>query len=200
MTDNLDADYWDTRYIENRLGWDIGYPSTPLKSYIDQLEDQSIRILIPGGGNSYEAEYLYNNGFTNTFVVDVAPTAKDNFLQRVPQFPEHQFLVQDFFELTGHFDLILEQTFFCALLPSLRNEYAQKMQELLKPNGKLVGVLFDFPLDGGPPFGGTKGEYEQYLQPFFHLDVLERCYNSISPRQGIELFLKGVAKESSLQH
>ena len=196
MGNELDAKYWNSRYQENRLGWDIGYPSTPLKTYIDQLEDKSIKLLIPGGGNSYEAEYLFENGFENTFVVDVAQTAKDNFVQRFSNFPKHQFLVQDFFELEGQFDLILEQTFFCALDPSLRKAYIHKMHELVKPNGKLVGVLFDFPLDGGPPFGGTKEEYTAYFQSFFHLAVLKRCYNSIPPRRGSELFLKAIKSES----
>lgn len=190
MTDNLDAHYWNTRYKENRLGWDIGCPSTPLKTYIDQIDNQEIGILIPGGGNSYEAEYLFNQGFKNTYVVDVAATAKDNFFKRFPEFPNHQFLVKDFFKLTEKFDLILEQTFFCALHPSLRRAYAEKMHELLKPHGKLAGVLFDFPLDGGPPFGGSKEEYLQYFEPYFVIEVMERCYNSILPRQGNELFFR----------
>lgn len=189
MSNNLDADYWNTRYLENRLGWDIGYPSTPLKEYIDQLDDTSLDILIPGGGNAYEAEYLLEKNFTNSIVVDLAETAKKGFLERAPHFPQSQFLVQDFFDLKGDFDLILEQTFFCALDPSLRHEYAKKMHSLLKPNGKLVGLLFDFPLDGGPPYGGSKEEYLAYFEAYFALDVFERSYNSIPPRQGKELFI-----------
>ena len=189
MVDRLDSNYWNTRYQENRLGWDIGYPSTPLKTYIDQLSDRNIKILIPGGGNSYEAEYMLKQGFKNVFVVDVAEIARDNFLKRFPEFPENQFLVQDFFELTKTFDLILEQTFFCALLPSLRSAYTKKMCDLLNLKGKLVGVLFDFPLESGPPFGGSKVEYEGYFKRYFHMKVLERCYNSIPPRQGMELFI-----------
>ena len=45
--------YWSNRYEEDRTGWDIGYPSTPLKEYIDQLTDKTISILIPGAGNAY---------------------------------------------------------------------------------------------------------------------------------------------------
>lgn len=190
MAENFDADYWNNRYNEGRVGWNIGYPSTPLKEYIYQLEDKSIKILIPGGGNAYEAEYLYKKGFKNVFVVDVAETAKANFLKRFPNFPANQFLVQDFFELNDTYDLILEQTFFCALHPSLREAYAKKMRELLKKDGKLVGVLFDFPLEDGPPFGGSKEEYEEYFKKQFKIDILERCYNSITARQGSELFIK----------
>lgn len=61
------------------------------------------------------------------------------------------------FSLKDSFDLIIEQTFFCALDPKLRPEYAVKMAELLKPGGRLVGVLFNDTLNNDkPPFGGTK--------------------------------------------
>ncbi len=189
MSFNLDASYWDQRYRENRLGWDIGYPSTPLKEYVDQLENKSLRILLPGGGNAYEAEYLYSRGFQNVSVVDISEVAKVGFFERVPEFPKHQFVVKDFFDLKGEFDIILEQTFFCALDPSLRSAYAQKVLELLKPGGKLIGVLFDFPLQSGPPFGGSKSEYLTYFETDFTIQVFERCYNSISPRSGKEFFI-----------
>lgn len=198
MNPVFNAHYWNTRYQENRLGWDIGYPSTPLKTYIDQLVETEIRILIPGGGNSYEAEYLFEKGFTNVFVVDVAETTKENFLNRVPAFPKEQFLVQDFFDLNATFDLVLEQTFFCALHPSYRKSYAKKMNQLLNPKGKLVGLLFDFPLNDGPPFGGSKEEYEGYFKPYFQIEVLEHCYNSIPPRQGKELFFRLKPKSKGL--
>lgn len=189
MSTPLDASYWNNRYQENRLGWDIGYPSTPLRTYIDQLENKSVNVLIPGGGNAYEAQYLFEKGFKNITVVDIAETAKNGFLKRFAEFPEAQFLVQDFFDIDKEFDLILEQTFFCALHPSLRQAYAAKMYDLLTTKGKLVGVLFDFPLDDGPPFGGSKEEYLGYFKPYFEIEVMERCYNSIPSRQGSELFI-----------
>ncbi len=186
---NLDASYWDKRYREDRLGWDIGYPSTPIKTYADQLENKSLRILIPGGGNAYEAEYLFSRGFHNVTVVDISEVARVGFFKRIPDFPRDQFIVQDFFDLKGEFDVVLEQTFFCALDPSLRPSYAKKMVQLIKPHGKLVGVLFDFPLDGGPPFGGSKEEYLTYLEPYFEIRVFDRCYNSIPSRRGKEFFI-----------
>jgi methyl halide transferase len=50
--------YWTNRYETASTGWDLGEPSMPLKTYIDQLENTAIKILIPGAGNAYEAEYL----------------------------------------------------------------------------------------------------------------------------------------------
>jgi len=64
------------------------------------------------------------------------------------------------------------------------------MYDLLKVGGKLVGVLFDFPLTSdGPPFGGSLGEYLSAFSKQFEIKVLKRCHNSIKPRQGRELFI-----------
>jgi len=185
----LDKKFWKERYANNNIGWNIGYPSTPLKQYIDQIEDKTLKILIPGAGNSYEAEYLWNLGFKNIFVADIANQPLENFKQRVPEFPANQLLNIDFFELEDSFDLILEQTFFCALNPNLRKNYAEQMHRLLKQNGKLVGLLFNFKLtESGPPFGGTVLEYKTLFQNKFQIIHLENSINSIKEREGKELF------------
>lgn len=185
----LDEKYWSDRYKENRIKWDIGTISTPIKEYIDQNEDKSLKILIPGSGNSYEAEYLHLQNFKNVFVVDISNIPLTNLKKRVPSFPEDHLIQGDFFELDMQFDLIIEQTFFCALNIELRPKYAEKMNSLLAVNGKLVGVFFDFPLtNSGPPFGGSKMEYKNLFEPYFKIQKLEKCYNSISPRSGNELF------------
>lgn len=64
--------FWDNHYNINVTPWDMEKVSPPLKSYIDQFKDKNIHILIPGAGNGYEAEYLWNNGFINTDVLDIA--------------------------------------------------------------------------------------------------------------------------------
>lgn len=187
----MNKEFWSARYKEKQTGWDIGEVSWPLKEYIDQLEDRNLKILIPGAGNSYEAEYLFNNGFENVVICDIAQEPLQNFKERLPDFPENQILNKDFFQLEDSFDLILEQTFFCALPVDKRNEYAFKCAELLRNDGRLAGLLFDFELNpDGPPFGGSKEEYLTYFSPYFKIDILERCYNSIKPRQGNELFFK----------
>ncbi|MCF4102497.1 TPMT family class I SAM-dependent methyltransferase [Gillisia sp. M10.2A] len=185
----LNSEYWSNRYQENNTGWDVGAISTPLKEYIDQIEDKSIKILIPGAGNSHEAEYLVENGFTNVYVLDFAKEPLLNLKQRIPEFPDEHLLNADFFTLNDKFDIILEQTFFCALPVNKRKSYAQKMHSLLKDEGKFAGLLFNFELtENGPPFGGSKEEYLNYFSPYFETLVFEPCYNSIAPRSGNELF------------
>lgn len=185
----LDKFYWQSRYKNSEIGWNIGLPSIPLKKYINQLKDKSKKILIPGAGNGYEAEYLWNKGFKNSYVLDFAEQPLKNFKNRVPDFPESQLLNINFFELNDDFDLILEQTFFCALHPNLRTEYVNKMHQLLKTNGKLAGLLFNFELtDSGPPFGGNSIEYKKLFSDKFIIKTLEPSINSIKERKDKELF------------
>ena len=188
---DLTEDFWDNKYKGNKIGWDLGMVSPPLKTYFDQLSNKELKILIPGGGNSHEAEYLFNKGFTNVYVVDISKTAIENIKKRVPAFPTNQLIQANFFDLEMQFDLIIEQTFFCAINPNLRAAYASKINDLLSEKGKLVGLFFDAKLnEDHPPFGGSKKEYLAYFQPYFSLDIFEKAYNSFHNRQEMELFVK----------
>jgi len=184
----LDANYWQNRYENNQIGWDLGIASDPIVNYINQLTDKNLNILIPGCGNAYEAEYLFKNGFKNVFVIDLAESPLENFKNRVPEFPNSNLIQGNLFELNQTFDLIIEQTMFCAIDPKLRKAYVQKVGELLAPTGKFVGLLFNRDFIGGPPFGGNKEEYLTYFSSCFRLTSMETCYNSIAPRSGTELF------------
>jgi methyl halide transferase len=185
----LNESYWTNRYQNAETAWDVGAITTPLKTYFDQLTDKNIRILIPGCGNAYEAEYLWNLGFSNVYVVDLSEIPLKQLKNRNPKIEDRYFVHADFFSLNGSFDLIVEQTFFCAISPKYRAKYAKKSSELLVNGGKLVGVLFNREFSGGPPFGGDKEEYETYFSEHFNEISFASCYNSIKPRQGSELFM-----------
>lgn len=190
----LDAAYWDERYREAHTPWDIGAASPPLTAFLQQLQERSQRILIPGAGYAHEAHWLWQQGFRQITVLDISPTALAAAAQKWPNIPGHIFQQDDFFAHRGSYDLIVEQTFFCALAPTLRARYAAQMKALLRPGGHLVGLLFDFPLHAeGPPFGGNQQEYRRYFTPHFRIHKLERCYNSIAPRRGSELFVHLIA-------
>ena len=194
----FDEKYWSSRYNNGQTQWDAGKITTPLKNYFDQILNKELEILIPGGGNGYEAAYLHEKGFKNVFLLDFSPVPLENFRRKYPDFPVEHLLQQDFFNLGKRFDLMVEQTFFCALNPGLRSRYAKKAAEILKPGGKLVGVLFEGPLnETHPPFGGSKEEYLNYFEPYFSIQKMESCYNSIKPRQGRELWIDLVLSPES---
>lgn len=189
---NIDSpEYWSTRYRENNTPWDIGYASPPITEYFTKLMSRDQRILIPGAGNAHEAVWLWQEGFKKIWVADMAPEPLNELQRQLPDFPKDQLLLKDFFDLNMQFDLIIEQTFFCALRPDRRSDYVAKMRELLMPEGMLLGVLFNFPLtEQGPPFGGSIDEYQDLFSHGFKIKTLETCYNSIKPRQGNELFVQ----------
>ncbi len=182
----LDDLFWNNRYLQEQTGWDTSSITPPLKAYIDQLTNKHIRILIPGCGNGYEAAYLQAQGFTAVSVIDIAAVPCERLRKSLAgnPGPAPTVIHGDFFEHAGQYDLIIEQTFFCALDPALRPRYAAHMHQLLKPGGPLAGVLFNRDFEGGPPFGGHEPEYRALFSPYFDIVKMEPCYNSIAPRLG----------------
>jgi SAM-dependent methyltransferase len=208
-----DERFWNDRYLQGQTEWDMRQVSPPLQAYFDQLPDKNIAILIPGCGNGYEAGYLLEKGFTNITLLDISPVLVDRLREKLPSSPALKLITADFFDHQGQYDLIVEQTFFCALDPVKRPDYVEQMHRLLKPGGRLAGLLFDREftshaasgnaVPGGPhdepevrrpkvnhpPYGGHRDEYQKLLEKRFRIKTLAPCYNSIKPRAGTELFL-----------
>ncbi len=190
MAENLDLAFWDDRWQNAETGWDIGTVAPIMRSYIDHISDKSASILIPGSGSAHEAAYLRDQGFQNVHILDISPTACALAEQ---QFDGDVVTVhcEDFFGHEGRYDFILEQTFFCALPPSMRSDYAQKMSTLLADDGTLFGLMFDREFEqDGPPFGGSAAEYQEIFEPFFSHIKMNPSTGSIAPRQGTEIFVE----------
>jgi SAM-dependent methyltransferase len=188
----LDANYWNNQYVANTTGWDLGMPSPPLAALIDGLENKSMRILIPGCGNAYEAQYLLDLGFEKITLIDIAADLVKKLQDKFANNANIRVVLGDFFDHEGGYDLILEQTFFCALPPFMREKYVQKMHTLLSDHGQLAGLLFNREFEKqGPPFGGSENEYKT-LFPMFGLEIIEieTAKNSITPRANSEVFFK----------
>ncbi len=187
---HLGQNFWNSNWKEQNTGWDIGYAAPAITEYLKQYSNENAAILIPGCGNAYEAEFLVKEGFSNITLIDIAPKAVEILQEKFKNTPQVQLICGDFFEHKGKYDLIIEQTFFCALPPEKRPAYAKKMASLLNDDGKIIGLLFDTTFEKqGPPFGGSTEEYVPVFRPYFHIKVMERCYNSIPPRANSEVFI-----------
>ena len=186
------SDYWNSRYIENNIPWDIGSIAPILQAKLDSLSDsKELKILIPGAGLAHEAAYLHHQGFPHVFVCDWAEAAFDHIEKQCPDFPKEHLLVRDFFELDVKVDVIVEQTFFCAIPRNRRKDYAKKAASLLNNGGRLIGLLFASEFEReGPPHGGSQEEYLTYFSPYFDILVMEKSTGSIKPRMGNELYLE----------
>jgi len=190
----MDKTYWNNRYLNQDTPWDTGSITTPLSRFIDDLTDKEMTILIPGAGPAHEAAYLIQKGFKNVYICDFAEAAIKAVEIAYPNIPTDRLLCEDFFKLDLNVDLIIEQTFFCAMPRSFRKPYVEKVHELLNTGGLLAGLFFaqEFEKDG-PPFGGTKAEYLRLFTPYFDVLEMDIAVNSIKPRAGAELFFRMLA-------
>ena len=188
--DNLfQEEYWSTRYRTEETGWDLGRVSPPIAHFFEAQEHSRSSILVPGCGNGHEVLHLYSTGHEYVHGLDISEEPL-RYLQ-AQGIPSNQLFCEDYFDHNGNYDVIVEQTFFCAITPSLRKQYVQKTASLLKPNGVLVGLLWkqEMQLDA-PPFGGNAAEYEGLFNSLFHIKTMETSRNSIEPRMGRELFIE----------
>ncbi|KAI9375377.1 S-adenosyl-L-methionine-dependent methyltransferase [Aspergillus egyptiacus] len=143
------------------------------------------KALVPGCGRGYDVVTLALHGF-DAYGLEISSTAVSeaekfarseldsprphNFgqsrrLQDTNPSPgTMRFTQGDFFEKewvesftgSGKFDLVYDYTFLCALHPSLRPRWAERMAELIKPGGLLVCLEFPMYKDPelpGPPWG-----------------------------------------------
>lgn len=188
----LNKNYWNSRYQMGETGWNIGKPSPPLTRIIDVCEDKKMRILIPGCGNAHEADYLLQKGFERITLIDIAPLLVDELKTKYADNQHIEVILGDFFQHEGEYDLILEQTFFCAIEPNLREKYVWKMHQLLATNGKIAGLLFDKEFEQSPPFGGNADGYKKLFGQAFEITRLVACDHSIISRQNTELTVEFV--------
>jgi thiopurine S-methyltransferase len=194
---SLDNSFWNLRYQNNQTGWDLGEISNPIKKWFDNQENKKINVLIPGAGKGHEVKYGFENGFGNIFYMDLSSCAADLFKEICPLFPKDQILTGDFFSLKKplFFDVIIEQTFFCAIHPVLRPNYVEKTNEILKENGKIIGLLFNREFDtNGPPFGGTEKEYRGLFNSKFNFKKFENSLLSSLPRKEYEFWIELIKK------
>ena len=193
------AAYWEARYANGQTGWDLGSPSPAFMVCFSAIANKEISVLIPGCGNAHEAAWLMESGFSSVTVLDFAPRAIQSLRERFHAVEGKQLTIAqaDFFEWEGQYDLIFEQTFFCALHPDKRQAYVRQMHSLLRSNGRLVGLLFNRSFDESPPYGGTIDEYKALFEPYFNKLHLQPTLLSAQPRQGTELWMEWQKKPLS---
>lgn len=189
----ISAQDWDSRYLENNAPWDL---SGPTPEFLRLIETKIIghkgRAIVPGAGRSYDAISLAKSGM-EVDVVDFAPTALRDAQERALQEKAVvYFYKQDAFDLMKlpyfkeRYDLWLEYTFYCAIDPSMRDEYVKLAHYVLKPGATLVGLFFPTSIDKeGPPFQVSQEEVEKKFSPYFDV-TFEKPLQSVKPRAGRE--------------
>jgi len=188
-------EYWEEAYVADDMGWDLGGPTPVFKAWI-QTEPSPLNICILGAGNGWDAIEFTQSGHKVT-AVDFAESAVKNMKNAaITNKVEFTILHCDIFNIDDFyfqkFDVVLEYTCFCAIDPSQRINYIQLVNNLLKPGGRFVGLLFPtdkLPSDGGPPFAVNIDNTLSQFQNHFTLEKRQEHELSISPRKGREEFI-----------
>jgi cyclopropane fatty-acyl-phospholipid synthase-like methyltransferase len=182
---------WQRHYDEGDLGWDLGQVAPP---FIKLFESKTIlpgKTLIPGCGRGHEVIYLAENGFEVT-AVDYSPGAVNHLKSTVQERNlKCEVLHLDFFGIdsshNGVYDLLIEQTFFCAISPEQRSSYVSTVARALKKGGMLAGLFYNTgEEEGGPPFNTTREDIKKYFSDSFEIRQLSKTEDSAEQRKNKE--------------
>lgn len=173
-------DFWNARYASGETPWALeGIPQS-LDSFLRRTKPGA--VLIPGCGKDHNVIRAFvAAGFTTT-AIDFSPAAVAQAKAALGHLGERVF-VADFLQYdfgTMRFDVIYERTFLCALLPSLREQYAERAAELLPPGGVLAGFFFHGEEDpDGPPFPLPRAKADALFAKSLRLRHSEKVADSL---------------------
>lgn len=185
---------WEKAWKEGRTPWDAGDSPPILGELVRGGELPSGRALVPGAGSGYDVLTLATEE-RRAVGLELSSVAIERFesLREAAGVPaEHAQLVQqDFFEFEPEapFDLVWDYTFLCAIEPSRRGEWAERIDALLAPEGELVTLIFPVRQgdpDAGPPYPMSPGLVRELLEPRFEAVHLEPVRTSHPARLGKE--------------
>lgn len=153
------------------------------------------RVFVPGCGRGYDLVTFIKAGAASAVGLELAPTAvaaANEFTQEALKNDDEkasriQIIEGDFFgwmSEEGPFDIGFDYTFFCALMPSQRKEWASAWSKHLKPGGILIALIFPVDVDRdrvGPPWPVYPDLYRDALEGVgFSLKSLEKLPENMS--------------------
>ncbi|KAF8156640.1 S-adenosyl-L-methionine-dependent methyltransferase [Crassisporium funariophilum] len=196
-----DLSTWDLAWTKGVTPWDRREVQPSLKEALDSgimKFSKEGRALVPGCGSGTDLVYIASTSGLTTLGVEVSETAVRAANERLKLGCRHieeskkanpkinaSVNIVDFFQLETSdeekFDLIFDHTFFCAIPPSLRNDWGRQMARLIKPGGYLVTIVFPIIsyVETGPPYFLRPDHYDEPLGSNF-VKVLDKIPDNSS--------------------
>lgn len=165
-------EFWNLCYLKDETPWEFDGIPADIKTYLKN-KAKGTKVLIPGCGSGHEIIAFADAGYDVT-AIDFAPMAVERARRMVGPTLAKQVLQGDFFEydFSGEtYDLIYERAFVCSITPSRRPVYRDRLAQLLKYGGKLIGYYYYGKTDpaDGPPFGFAWGAADELFARYFLL-------------------------------
>ncbi len=182
--------YSDFGTHRRQTTWGIGKIPPSMAKFFATLPSKDLAILIPGVGNTYEVVHLLKHGFTNITMVDFARGVMNRLRAQFDYYldKEIRLLTVDFFEHTGSYDLIIEQSFLTTIERTLRHRYVDKMHSLLKNEGLLAGSFYERRIEQLYVQANTRPELDELFKDKFETLKMEISEGTYDSAMGAELF------------
>lgn len=166
------AQFWNHRYREQKLPWDYGGVPPDLESFLRKQPHTNANVLIPGCGSGYEIVAFREAGY-KVHAIELSEAAIIHANAIIGH--DSQCIRQgDFFSLdfpAGHFDIVYERTFHCALPPHRRSDYIRRMHNLIRPDGLLLGLFLYGHESEPPPYPMPPQMLKSAFFPLFSLQT-----------------------------
>lgn len=178
---------WEARYERGDIPWDLGLAPPCLEDLLLRLGPTPLRVLVPGAGYGHDALAWAQAGHLVT-AIDIAPSA----VARLRALAGDAGLTVeareiDLFDLPAEmqdaFDIVWEQTCFCAIPPAQRAAYVRAMAGALRADGVLHGLFWNHGMAEGPPWNISEAEVRSVFTQAFSLDGLVAVETSAGGRK-----------------
>ena len=186
---------WEERWQARQTPWDQGGSAPALVELVSRGVLPEGKALVPGAGAGHDVLTLASPQ-REVIGLDIAPSAIERFeelrLEAAVAVDSARMVHADFFGWVAphQFDLIYDYTFLCALDPGVRSGWAERVDELLAPQGELLTLIFPSApphgAPGQPPFLLTPQMVGALLQPAFEPIELVPAAVSVPSRVGRE--------------
>lgn len=172
MSTPSQPEFWNSRYLKDDTPWDFEGIPADVRTFLKK-KGKGAKVLIPGCGSGHEIMAFADAGYDVT-AIDFAPFAVERARRMVGPELAKRVLLGDFFQhdFPGEsFDVIYERSFVCSLTPDRRHAYRDRMAQLLKYRGLLIGYYYyNKPvLSEGPPYGFAWSTADDLFAQYFIL-------------------------------
>ena len=175
----MEAEFWHQRWQNNELGFQLDEAHPLLRQYLPAVIAGKHKVFVPLCGKSPDLSYLAH--YLPVIGAELSAIAcKDFFLEQALPFnvsQQHTFhyyqsgaidLWQgDFFALTEQHisgcNLIYDRAALIALPLEMRQQYVQKLRQLIPKGGDILLISLEYPQHEkqGPPFSVPDKEIKQ---------------------------------------
>ena len=187
----MEHDFWHQRWSEGRIGFHQSEINSLLLSNWQSLDlAEGSRVFVPLCGKSKDLLWLRGQGHqvVGNELSEAASEAffKENNLQpeRISAFGYENRSVDKLLLMTGDFfalrpdhlegmAAVYDRAALIALPPEMRQQYAQKMCQVLPEGVKMLLITLEFEGDSGPPFSVSGEELVSLYGGRFELTRLQ---------------------------